>query len=91
MNKVKQIIREEFNERVALMVLAYTLGQLGMTRAASLTDEEIKSLEGNAMMTQEFVQSLARTARRIGKECDFSKDVVPFIVSEFDYMVKEGW
>ena len=71
MNKVEAIIKEEFDERVALIALAYTLGQLSM---------------GNA--SKEFVQSLAICARRIGKECDFVNDVVPYIVENFQYLTE---
>lgn len=88
-NKVKNIINEEFDERVALMALAYTLGQLGMDNASNMTDDEIESMDGNPMMSKEFVQSLARCARRIGKECDFVKDVIPYIVENFQYLAKE--
>ena len=89
MNKVKAIIKEEFDERVALMALSYTLGQLGMDNASAITDEEIESMNGNPMMSKEFVQSLARCARRIGKECNFVDDVIPYIVENFQYLAKE--
>lgn len=88
MNKVETIIKEEFDERVVLMALAYTLGQLGMDNASEITDEEIEAMDGNPMMSKEFVQSLARCARRIGKECDFVKDVVPYIVENFQYLTE---
>lgn len=84
--KVKQIIKEEFDSRLSLMVLAYTLGQLGLKQASEITDGDINSMQGNPVMTKEFCQSLARTARRIGKECDFASDIVPFILDEFAYM-----
>ena len=45
MNKLKVIIKEEFDERVALMALAYTLGQLGMDNASEITDDEIEELK----------------------------------------------
>lgn len=89
-NKVKEIIEKEFDSRVALMALTYTLGQLGMDNAAKITDEDISSMEGNPMMTKEFVQALARTAQRIGKECDFVNDVIPYILEEFDYLKQNG-
>ena len=87
MNKVKAIIKEECDERVALVVLAYTLGQLGMDNASEITDEEIEAMDGNPMMSKEFVQSLARCARRIGK-CSFVNDVVPYIVENFQYLTE---
>ena len=88
MNKVETIIKEEFDERVALMALAYTLGQLGMDNASEITDDEIEAMDGNPMMSKESIQSLAKCARRIGKECDFVKDVVPYIVENFQYLTE---
>ena len=90
MNKVEAIIKEEFDERVALMALAYTLGQLGMDNASEITDEEIEAMDGNPMMSKEFIQSLARCARRIGKECNFVDDVIPYIVKNFQYLAEGG-
>lgn len=87
-DKVKRIINDEFDERLAVMALTYTLGQLGMQRAEAITDDEIAAMEGNGLMTQDFVQSLARTARRIATECDFCNDVVPYIVKELKYLAK---
>ncbi len=90
MNKVKAIIEKEFDSRVALMALTYTLGQLGMDKAASITEEDISSMEGNPMMTDGFVKALVRTAMRIGKECDFVNDIIPYILEEFDYLGKRN-
>lgn len=90
MNKVKKIMQEEFDERMALAVLTYTLGQLGMDNAAAISDEEIGGMEGNAFMTDEFCQAMAKTARRIGKECSFVDDVIPYILDEFSYLKKKG-
>ena len=87
MNKVKAIIKEEFDdERVALLVLAYTLCRLGMYGASEITDEEIEAMS-NPIMGIEF-QRVARCARRIGKECSFINDVVPYIVENFQYLVE---
>ena len=54
MNRVETIIKEEFDERVALMALAYTLGQLGMDNASEITDEEIEAIEGNPNIVENF-------------------------------------
>ena len=86
MNKVKAIIKEEFDdERVALLVLAYTLGRLGMYGASEITDEEIEAMS-NPIMGIEF-QRVAKCARRIGK-CSFVNDVVPYIVENFQYLTE---
>lgn len=89
MLKVKQIIEEEFDGRLGVMVMTYLLGQLGMDAAARISDEDIEALDGNALMTRDFIQALVRTARRIAKECDFTNDVIPYIVKELGYLAKE--
>ena len=88
MNKVKQIIEEDFDGRVGLSVITYTFCQLGQDKAAEITDEEIENLKGNALMTDRFVQAMVKTARRIARECNFIKDVIPYIVNEYGYLAK---
>lgn len=89
MNKVEQIIYEEFDERLGLMVLTYTFSQLGQDRAAAITDDEIESAEENAMMSKNFIQSLMRCARRIGRECNFVNDIIPYIIENYGYLAKK--
>ena len=86
MNKVKQIIDNEFDSRLGLAVLSYTLGQLGQDQAASLTDDDIEKAEGNALMTKDFVQSLMKCAKRVASECSFTNDIVPYIIEEYGYL-----
>lgn len=86
MNKVKQIINDNFDNRMSIMVITYLLGQIGMDQAKTITDDDIDGVDGNAMMTQEFVQSMIRTARLIAQECDFVHDVLPYIIEEFGYL-----
>lgn len=88
MNKVKQIIDNEFDSRLGLAVLSYTLGQLGQDQAATLTDEDIEKTEGNGIMTESFVQSLMRCAKRVASECSFTNDIVPYIIEEYGYLSK---
>lgn len=80
-NKVKQIIREEFDTRVAMMVVQYILDK-GTENLQKITEEEILELEGNGLMTASFVQALVRCAVRICKECNMIDDFLPFIVTE---------
>ena len=80
-NKVKQIIREEFDERVAMMVVQYIL-DTGTENLEKLTEEEILKLEGNGLMTASFVQALVKTGVRISKECNMIDDFLPYIVTE---------
>lgn len=82
MSKVETIIREEFDSRCSMMVMTYLLDQVGMSNAAKITDEQIDTLQGNGLMTENFVKSLVRCARRIARECSFIEDVVPFIAND---------
>ena len=89
MNKVKQIIEEDFDGRMGLAVLMYMFCQLGQDKAAEITDEEIENVKGNAFMTDRFVQAMVKTARRIARECNFINDVIPYIVNEYGYLAKK--
>jgi hypothetical protein len=87
-DKLRDIINEEFDGRLDLAVLQYLCEQVGIDKAREITDEEIEAIEGNAFMTQEFCQALVRCARRIARECDFIKDIVPYIVNNFRRLAK---
>lgn len=90
MNKVKQIIEQEFDGRLGLTVMIYLLDQIGMTRAATITEEDIAAVKGNDYVSDNFMQSIVKTARRIAQECDFTHDVIPYIVTELAYLAKEN-
>ena len=90
MNKVKQIIEHEFDGRLGLMVIAYLLDQIGMTRAATITEEDIAAVKGNDFVSDDFLQGIVKAARRIAQECDFTRDVIPYIVTELAYLAKEN-
>ncbi len=49
--------------------IAYIMDE-GFNTIEKLTDEDIESFEGNALMTKDFVQGIVRTAREIVKECN---------------------
>lgn len=85
-NKVYNIINQEFDNRLDLAVIQYLCEQVGIDRAKRITDEEIEAIEGNAFMTKGFCQAMVRCARRIALECDFIKDVVPYIVDNFGHL-----
>jgi len=42
---------------------------IGFRTATSLTDEDIASVKGNALMTDSFTQGIMTTAREIAKAC----------------------
>jgi len=78
--KVNEIIEKEFDSRVAMMVVSYIFDK-GWSYTSSITEEEILTLEGNGLMTAEFIQALVRTSVRICKETSEIDDFLPFIVN----------
>ena len=62
--KIGKIIEEEFDSRMGNAVVSYIMDK-GMSNVKEITDEQIEKLEGNGLMTQDFVQSLVRCAKRI--------------------------
>ena len=82
MSKAYDIIMKEFDTRCTTMVISYILDK-GAENVAKITDEQIAKLEGNPLMTQSFVQSLVRTARRICTECN-QEEIVCLIQDEWD-------
>lgn len=75
--KIGKIIEEEFDSRMGNAVVSYIMDK-GMSNVKEVTDEQIKKLEGNGLMTQDFVQSLVRCARRICIECEWI-ELIEFI------------
>lgn len=75
--KIGKIIEKEFDSRMGNAVISYIMDK-GMSNVKEITDEQIKKLEGNGLMTQDFVQSLVRCARRICVECEWI-ELIEFI------------
>ena len=86
MNKVHQIISKDFDTRMGLAVCHYLCEQVGIDKAKEITDEQIEGLEGNALMTKAFCQSMVRCARRIARECSFVNDIVPYLIDEWGHL-----
>lgn len=78
--KVKQIIYEEFDGRVAMAVITYILDK-GFGNLKEVTDEEILKVKGNALMTDSFCQSLVRAAVRICREVNMIDEFLPYVVN----------
>ena len=78
--KVKQIIREEFDSRMELAVITYILDK-GFEKLQKVTEQDILDVEGSAFMTDRFCQALVRAAVRICKECNPIDEFLPFIVN----------
>ena len=75
--KIENIIKEEFDLRMGNGVISYIMDK-GIENVKEITDEQIAKLEGNGLMTQDFVQSLVRCARRICNECEWI-ELIEFI------------
>ena len=75
--KIGKIIEEGFDSRMGNAVIYYIMDK-GMSNVKEITDEQIKKLEGNRLMTQDFIQSLVRYARRICNECEWI-ELIEFI------------
>lgn len=75
--KIGRIIEKEFDSRMGNAVISYIMDK-GMSNVKKITDEQIKKLEGNGLMTQDFIQSLVRCARRICQECEWT-ELIEFI------------
>lgn len=70
------------NPSIFPMATAYLVDK-GFTFVGKITDDEINSLEGNGLMTQDFVQDLVRTARDIVEASDGNAvDIVQFCAAE---------
>lgn len=54
------------------MAFAYYMLDKGIENLKSITEDDIKTVRGNGLMTEEFCQSIVRTAVRIANECDIS-------------------
>lgn len=68
MTNAERIIARESDVRVQNMVYMYILDK-GIQFCKEITDEDISEIEGNGLMTADFVQSLVRAARAVSTEC----------------------
>ena len=75
--KIGKIIEEEFDSRMGNAVISYIMDK-GIENVKEITDEQILKIEGNGLMTQDFVQSLVRCGRRICNECEWI-ELIEFI------------
>lgn len=75
--KIGKIIEEEFDSRMGNAVISYIMDK-GIENVKEITNEQIEKIEGNGLMTAEFLQSLVRCARRICNECEWI-ELIEFI------------
>ena len=75
--KIGRIIEEEFDSRVGNAVFSYIMDK-GIEFIKQITDGDIEKIKGNGLMTDDFLQSLVRCARRICNECEWI-EMIEFI------------
>lgn len=73
-NKAKEICDQTAKGIPYVMILSYILDK-GQAMISQIEDSEIEELEGNGLMTKDFVQNLVRAAREVVRNCDQS-DIV---------------
>lgn len=78
--KVRDIIREEFDESIAMAVVTYIL-DCGFEKLREMTEEDIRKEEGYAFVTAEVCRAALRAAVRICKECNQIDDFLPYIIN----------
>lgn len=82
--KVYSIISKEFDTRMELGLFSYIFGK-GIENLREVTEDDIKEVEGNAFMTQEFCQQMVRCAVRISKECTFP-EIMEYVRLHLNFM-----
>lgn len=87
-NKMYEIIRKNFDLRVDAMVISYLMSK-GIEFCSQIEEEDILNLDGNGLMTAEFVQDMVRTASIIAKECSLFDDIIPYIADRFEKKEEE--
>lgn len=87
MNKMKEILSRSGS---AEMMIIYYMLDKGIENLRSISEDDIKTVKGNGLMTEEFCQSIVRTAVKIANECD-THEILKYIRCEafFNSMVKE--
>lgn len=75
--KIGKIIDEEFDARMENMVFSYIMDN-GIEFTKQLTEEDISTLDGNGVVTADFIQSLVRCAKRICGECEWN-EIIEYI------------
>lgn len=80
-NKARRICDENGKGIPYVMIISYIL-EKGQECISQIEDADIDALEGNGLMTADFVKGLVRTAREVVRNCDQS-DIVRLIKSEW--------
>lgn len=81
MLKAKEIIDRTAKGIPYVMIISYILDK-GQSVISGITDDDIDALEGNGLMTADFVKGLVRAAREVVTKCD-QDDIVRLIKAEW--------
>lgn len=81
MLKAREICNREAKGIPYVMIISYILDK-GQATISQIEDADIETLEGNGLMTAEFVKGLVRAARAVVRECD-QNDIVRLIKAEW--------
>lgn len=81
MLKAREICNKTAKGIPYVMILSYILDK-GQSMIMKIEDSDIDALEGNGLMTKEFVQNLVRAAREVVRNCDQS-DIVRLFKAEW--------
>lgn len=89
MKEIENMIKKEIGASAEMMVLTYLFDK-GFSLCQSITDEDIENLDGNGLMTKDFVQSLVRCARELAKNFELI-DIMKYVRCEawMDPIVKK--
>lgn len=80
MKRIADMIKDEMGAEYETLVVSYIFDK-GYSFCKGITDADIAEIEGNGMMTKEFVQSLVRCARDLTDEFELS-DLMKYIRCE---------
>lgn len=80
MKRIADTIKNEMGAEYETMMVSYIFDK-GYSFCKEIADEDIAEIEGNGMMTKEFVQSLVRCARDLANEFELF-DLMKYIRCE---------
>lgn len=81
MLKAREICDKEARGIPYVMIISYILDK-GESNIVKITDEQIENLNGNGLMTEDFVKALVRAAREVVRNCK-QDDIIRLIKAEW--------
>lgn len=77
--EIGRLIEKQFDGRMQSFLFSYIL-ENGTEALKEATDEQIESVKGNTILSDDFMQALVRTARDISKKHG-SQEIMKYIKS----------